>query len=130
MPFFQQFTGINAIIFYSPVFFSSLGSGDKTALESSCIVGAVNVLSTLVAVFGVDRVGRRALLLEAGVQMFVAEILVAILLGASAVPAISSICSPGRCIDLRRQVFQQPPVSEHRMPSGSQRPVSLCLICS
>lgn len=81
MPFFQQFTGINAIIFYSPVFFSSLGSGDKTALESSCIVGAVNVLSTLVAVFGVDRVGRRALLLEAGVQMFVAEILVAILLG-------------------------------------------------
>ena len=84
MPFFQQFTGINAIIFYSPVFFSSLGSGDKTALESSCIVGAVNVLSTLVAVFGVDRVGRRALLLEAGVQMFVAEILVAILLGESA----------------------------------------------
>jgi Sugar (and other) transporter len=44
-------------------------------------VGAVNVLSTLVAVFGVDRLGRRVLLLEAGVQMFIAEILVAILLG-------------------------------------------------
>jgi sugar porter (SP) family MFS transporter len=81
MPFFQQFTGINAIIFYSPVFFSSLGSGDKTALESSCIVGAVNVLATLVAVFCVDRLGRRTLLLEAGVQMFVAEVIVAILLG-------------------------------------------------
>jgi sugar porter (SP) family MFS transporter len=81
MPFFQQFTGINAIIFYSPVFFSSLGSGDKAALESSCIVGAVNVLSTLVAVFGVDKLGRRTLLLEAGFQMFIAEIIVAILLG-------------------------------------------------
>ncbi len=81
MPFFQQFTGINAIIFYSPVFFSSLGSGDKTALESSVIVGAVNVLATLVAVFGVDKLGRRTLLLQAGVQMFIAEVIVAILLG-------------------------------------------------
>lgn len=81
MPLFQQFTGINAIIFYSPVFFSSLGSGDKVALESSCIVGAVNVLATLVAVFGVDRLGRRTLLLEAGFQMFIAEAIVAVLLG-------------------------------------------------
>jgi sugar porter (SP) family MFS transporter len=81
MPFFQQFTGINAIIFYSPIFFSTLGSGDKASLLASVIVGAVNVLSTLVAVFGVDRLGRRVLLLEAGVQMFIAEILVAILLG-------------------------------------------------
>lgn len=81
MPLFQQFTGINAIIFYSPVFFSSLGGGEKAALESSTIVGAVNVVATLVAVFGVDRIGRRKLLLEAGVQMFVAEVIVAILLG-------------------------------------------------
>jgi MFS transporter, SP family, sugar:H+ symporter len=44
-------------------------------------VGAVNVLSTLVAVFGVDRFGRRALLLEAGFQMFVAEVIIAVLLG-------------------------------------------------
>lgn len=64
-----------------PVLFSSLGAGDKTALESSAIVGAVNVLSTLVAVFGVDRFGRRKLLLEAGFQMFITELIVAILLG-------------------------------------------------
>ena len=44
-------------------------------------MGAVNVLSTLVAVFGVDRFGRRALLLEAGFQMFVAEVIIAVLLG-------------------------------------------------
>jgi sugar porter (SP) family MFS transporter len=81
MPFFQQFTGINAVIFYSPILFQSLGTGDKAALESTVIVGAVNVLSTLVAVFGVDRFGRRALLLEAGFQMFVAEVIIAVLLG-------------------------------------------------
>lgn len=54
----------------------------QAALESTVIVGAVNVLSTLVAVFGVDRFGRRALLLEAGFQMFVAEVIIAVLLGA------------------------------------------------
>ena len=57
------------IIFYSPVLFSSLGSSQTTALLSTVIVGAVNVLSTLVAVFGVDRFGRRVLLLQAGVQV-------------------------------------------------------------
>ncbi len=57
------------IIFYSPVLFSSLGSSQTTALLSTVIVGAVNVLSTLVAVFGVDKFGRRILLLEAGVQV-------------------------------------------------------------
>lgn len=55
------------------------------------IVGAVNVLSTLVAVFGVDKLGRRILLLEAGVQMFIAEIIVAILLGCV------GLCVP-RCV--------------------------------
>eukprot|EP00208_Stichococcus_sp_RCC1054_P006464 CAMPEP_0206148778 /NCGR_PEP_ID=MMETSP1473-20131121/37430_1 /ASSEMBLY_ACC=CAM_ASM_001109 /TAXON_ID=1461547 /ORGANISM="Stichococcus sp, Strain RCC1054" /LENGTH=462 /DNA_ID=CAMNT_0053546201 /DNA_START=189 /DNA_END=1578 /DNA_ORIENTATION=+ len=81
MPFFQQFTGINAVIFYSPVLFSSLGSGDAAALESTLIVGAVNVVATMVAIGLVDRVGRRALLLEAGFQCTAAEIVVAALLG-------------------------------------------------
>jgi Sugar (and other) transporter len=53
----------------------------RAAAGPQVIVGAVNVLSTLVAVFGVDRLGRRVLLLQAGVQMFIAEIIVAILLG-------------------------------------------------
>ncbi len=57
MPFFQQFTGINAVIFYSPVLFSTLGSGDSAALESTLIVGAVNVVATVVAIGLVDRVG-------------------------------------------------------------------------
>lgn len=81
LEFFQQFTGINAIIFYAPVLFNSIGSGKTASLLSTVIIGVVNVLSTLVAVFTVDKFGRRALLLEAGVQMTLAQVATAIVLG-------------------------------------------------
>jgi len=74
LQFFQQFTGINAIIFYTPVLFQMVGFGSFASLYSSVIVGAVNVLSTLVVVFIVDHKGHRWLLLEAYVQMFVAQV--------------------------------------------------------
>ena len=66
---FQQFTGINAIVFYAPVLFSSLGKGSTGSLENTVIIGAVNVLATLVAIFLVDRVGRKALLIQGGLQV-------------------------------------------------------------
>ncbi|GKV42763.1 hypothetical protein SLEP1_g50137 [Rubroshorea leprosula] len=78
---FQQFTGINAIMFYAPVLFDTLGFGNDASLYSSVITGAVNVLSTLVSIYSVDKVGRRVLLLEAGVQMFLAQVAIAIILG-------------------------------------------------
>lgn len=78
---FQQFTGINAIMFYAPVLFSTIGFGSDASLYSAVITGAVNVLSTLVSVYFVDKVGRRALLLEAGVQMCLSQIVIGIILG-------------------------------------------------
>lgn len=78
---FQQCTGINAIMFYAPVLFSTLGFKDNASLYSAVITGAVNVLSTVVAIYVVDKLGRRILLLEAGVQMFLAQIIIAIVLG-------------------------------------------------
>ncbi|KAL6867588.1 hypothetical protein ACP4OV_015612 [Aristida adscensionis] len=78
---FQQFTGINAIMFYAPVLFNTLGFKNDASLYSAVITGAVNVLSTLVSVYSVDRVGRRMLLLEAGVQMFLSQVAIAVVLG-------------------------------------------------
>ena len=78
---FQQLTGINAIMFYAPVLFNTVGFGNDAALYSSVITGAVNVLSTLVSIYSVDKIGRRMLLLEAGVQMFVSQTIIAVLLG-------------------------------------------------
>ncbi|KAJ6911033.1 sugar transport protein 8-like [Populus alba x Populus x berolinensis] len=76
MQVFQQFTGINAIMFYAPVLFQTVGFGSDAALLSSVVTGLVNVLSTTVSVVLVDKVGRRALLLEACVQMLITQCII------------------------------------------------------
>ncbi|KAF6135102.1 hypothetical protein GIB67_040413 [Kingdonia uniflora] len=78
---FQQFTGINAIMFYAPVLFDTLGFGSDASLYSAVITGAVNVVSTVVSIYSVDKLGRRVLLLEAGFQMFFSQVVIGILLG-------------------------------------------------
>ena len=55
LPLFQQFTGINAIMFYAPQMFEAAGQAGSDALLSTVIVGAVNVGATLVAISLVDR---------------------------------------------------------------------------
>lgn len=72
---FQQFTGINAIMFYAPVLFQTVGFGGNGALLSAVITGLVNVFSTLVSVATVDKFGRRVLLLEACVQMLISQVI-------------------------------------------------------
>ena len=82
MQVFQQFTGINAIMFYAPVLFQTVGFGSDASLLSAVITGLVNVGSTFVSIYAVDKVGRRKLLLQACVQMFIAQMAIGgILLG-------------------------------------------------
>ncbi|KAL2923615.1 Sugar transport protein 8 [Bienertia sinuspersici] len=80
MQVFQQLTGINAIMFYAPILFQTVGFQSDGALLSAVIIGLVNVFSTLVSVFGVDKFGRRKLLLQACVQMFVSQLAIGIIL--------------------------------------------------
>ncbi|XP_042503152.1 sugar transport protein 10-like [Macadamia integrifolia] len=81
IPFFQQLTGINAIMFYAPVLFKTLGFGDSASLMSAVITGLVNVVATLVSIFTVDKYGRRFLFLEGGIQMIICQIIVGVVLG-------------------------------------------------
>lgn len=74
MQVFQQFTGINAIMFYAPVLFQTMGFKNDASLLSAVITGTVNVLCTIVSILMVDRAGRRFLLLEACVQMFISQV--------------------------------------------------------
>ena len=60
--FVQQFVGINTIIYYAPTVFIIAGfAGAKAAIAATIIVGAVNVLSTILSMFLIDRLGRRKL---------------------------------------------------------------------
>ena len=68
---FQQITGINAIIAYAPVIFEKTGVGGDTALLQSIILGVVNLVFTLVAVWLIDKVGRKQLLLWGSAGMVI-----------------------------------------------------------
>ncbi|MGD1892334.1 MAG: sugar porter family MFS transporter, partial [Cyclobacteriaceae bacterium] len=60
---FNQFSGINAIIYYAPRILEMTGLGTQTALLSTAGIGIVNFLATLIALSVIDRMGRQKLML-------------------------------------------------------------------
>jgi sugar porter (SP) family MFS transporter len=68
---FQQITGINTVIYYAPSLLAGAGFGNSAALLANVVNGAVNVGMTIVAVWLLDRVGRRPLLLSGTAGMAV-----------------------------------------------------------
>lgn len=60
---FSQITGINAIIYYAPEIFKNIGFGTDSALQQTLTIGFVNTIFTFVAIYFIDRMGRRTLLL-------------------------------------------------------------------
>jgi len=62
---FQQITGINAVLYYAPRIFEHAGLERTSAILQSVIVGAVNILFTSIAIWKVDKLGRKPLLLIA-----------------------------------------------------------------
>ncbi|HEX3798507.1 MAG TPA: sugar porter family MFS transporter [Verrucomicrobiae bacterium] len=59
----SQFCGINAIMYYSSRIFESAGLARNSAFASSIWIGLINLLFTFLAIFFIDRAGRRPLLL-------------------------------------------------------------------
>jgi sugar porter (SP) family MFS transporter len=59
---FNQFSGINAFLYYAPRIFEEAGLGESTALLSSIGIGVTNLLFTLLGVFLIDRLGRKTLM--------------------------------------------------------------------
>lgn len=71
---FQQFVGINAVLYYAPLMFSNMGASTNSALLQTIVVGAANVVFTFVAIHTVDRWGRKPLLIIGAAVMAVAMI--------------------------------------------------------
>ncbi|WP_075342996.1 sugar porter family MFS transporter [Tenacibaculum agarivorans] len=60
---FQQIVGINAVLFYAPMIFEQTGIGTDASFVQAVLVGFTNLLFTVVAIFTIDKFGRKPLLI-------------------------------------------------------------------
>lgn len=62
MAFFNQLSGINALLYYAPRILEEAGLGESSALLSSIGIGVTNMVFTLLGIFLIDRLGRKQLM--------------------------------------------------------------------
>ncbi|KAI7386995.1 putative MFS monosaccharide transporter [Hortaea werneckii] len=79
---FQQWNGVNAILYYAPFIFEGVGlTGNTVPLLASGVVGIVMFLATIPAVLYVDNFGRKTILITGGIGMALSHFIVAGLTG-------------------------------------------------
>ncbi len=71
---FQQFVGINVVLYYAGNIFRNMGSSTDSSLMQTIIVGAVNLLFTVVAILTVDKYGRKPLMIIGSIGMVISMI--------------------------------------------------------
>lgn len=86
---FQQAIGINAVLYFAPRIFESMGLGSPMAY--TVLMGVINISFTLVAVFTVEKLGRRPLLITGSLLMAVGALGVALSNVASVPPIVPVI---------------------------------------
>lgn len=75
----QQIIGINAIIYYAPTIFSKAGLGDATAILGTVGIGSVNVIVTIFAIYIMDKIDRKKLLITGNIGMVCSLLIMATL---------------------------------------------------
>ena len=76
---FQQFVGINVVLYYAPRIFESMGAAKGDSMLQTVVMGLINVIFTVVAILTVDRWGRKPLLIVGSLGMAVGMIAISIL---------------------------------------------------
>ena len=76
---FQQIVGINAVLYYAPRIFSDMGMTDP--MVNTVMMGVVNILFTLVAIFTVEKLGRKPLIICGSIGMAIGAFGVALTFG-------------------------------------------------
>jgi SP family xylose:H+ symportor-like MFS transporter len=66
---FQQFVGINVVLYYAGNIFRNMGNSNDSSMIQTIIVGIVNLVFTVLAIFTVDRFGRKPLMIIGGAGM-------------------------------------------------------------
>jgi SP family xylose:H+ symportor-like MFS transporter len=66
---FQQFVGINVVLYYAPEIFKNMGSGTDASLLQTIVVGAVLLIFTVLAILTVDKFGRKPLMIIGALGM-------------------------------------------------------------
>ncbi|MGQ1909939.1 D-xylose transporter XylE [Marinifilum sp. RC60d5] len=66
---FQQFVGINVVLYYAAEIFRNMGNDTDSSLLQTILVGAINLIFTVLAIFTVDKFGRKPLMIIGGVGM-------------------------------------------------------------
>jgi MFS transporter, SP family, xylose:H+ symportor len=66
---FQQFVGINVVLYYASNIFRNMGKSIDSSMIQTIIVGIVNLVFTVLAIFTVDRFGRKPLMIIGGIGM-------------------------------------------------------------
>lgn len=86
----QQFTGINAVLYYgADIFEKALGFGQEDVLKQQILLAFVNVIFTFIAMYTVDKLGRKPLIYIGGVGMIVGFLMLGISLQQEAVGVVS-----------------------------------------
>lgn len=79
--FFQQFSGINAFIYYAPTLFRSLGQSDEMSLILSGVFNILQLVGVFICIVTIDRVGRRPLAIIGGFGCAICYMIIAIVSG-------------------------------------------------
>ncbi|GAA4729311.1 sugar porter family MFS transporter [Flavisolibacter ginsenosidimutans] len=88
---FQQFCGINVVFNYTSTIFESVGANLDRQLFETVAIGFVNLLFTLLAMWQVDKLGRRPLMLYGSIILSVVYVVMAVLLKSGASAGLVSV---------------------------------------
>jgi len=79
LSFFQQAVGINVVLYYAPRIFENMGATGDVSMIQTVVMGIINIIFTLVAIFTVDKWGRKPLLITGSIGMMTGMIALACL---------------------------------------------------
>jgi len=86
----QQFVGINVIFYYSSVLWRAVGFSEQDALKLTVITGAVNIITTLIAIAVIDKFGRKPLLLAGSIGMTLTLGILTVIFGNAALDTLGN----------------------------------------